>query len=611
MIQPMLFSLILLVTSCVEGTAVRRGLASSKSTGLAGAANGSTTNSGAIGGGSSTTTDSTLISQRVELSHLVDPFDGTYKKKLTIPKNFKGYLYLAGLNISALSNKFVKVRFNFGVDKQSVILDTTVARAPGIIPKTDIQVLVIDMSNKPFSKMRLGYDLYDYTDYTTDPSKEIVSNPRDNALYCRGLKLEDDPTFIPTTQSSSCSAYTDRCLYSYAKIVDSTLFDNRVVAGSTDKYSSIPTRPQVWSEAAGVRSPLVTSLAGSVCLPDENSVVGLNELFDSTAPDIGYDLSTLVNGYYYRGPYRSIDDSNWQVNSDAIFNTNGFGLFQTRDYRTSLITDLHSLNTGFRSLMFPRAGKLSLPLGVRYMGSTDHFGSRTKSYSTSAGVSNYVDGCNIRALNYDPYTNEGISSCNVNSSIEIFYIQDGKEVSIAVDKSIKLQLIRPSLTNFEGKEVLTTAFKQCENSNSCGADECCFNSRCWSKDLVTQCVDQTPVIGNQAIGATCASDFECSTLCCNQSTGSCAPHNPNGSGQIFCGKSAGQSCVSKEFCAQEPVISCNIVKSGFKLDGSVACALKCSPVMTYGDCKAGTCVPPTQPAVPNFDPNDCTKAVDP
>jgi hypothetical protein len=59
------------------------------------------------------------------------------------------------------------------------------------------------------------------------------------------------------------------------------------------------------------------------------------------------------------------------------------------------------------------------------------------------------------------------------------------------------------------------------------------------------------------------------------------------------------------------VVTCKIVKTGFKLDGTVACALRCPAVMTFGDCKSGICVPPAQPPVPAFDPNDCSKAVDP
>lgn len=600
---PLLLSLMVALTSCVQATG-RRGIASigSKITGKPGAVTGS----GAVGvtDPTNTTPADPLATQRVELSHLVDPFDGTYKKKLTLPKNYKGNLYLAGLNVSALSSKIVYVRFNFGTDKQSVTLNTTVARAPGIVPKTDIQVLVVDMNSSPFNKLRLPYDLYDYNDYT-DPTKEIVTDPRDGGLYCRGLKLEDDPTFTAYTQSSTCSTATDRCLYSYAKVVDSTLYSDQMVNSISYRVSSIPTRSQVWTESSGVRSPSVSSLAGTACLPDDDNVSTVNQEFDLNLLSLGFDLPIL--GYYYRGPYRSIDDANWQLSGAAVYNSTS-GLFQTP-------SAIAAMTTGYHSFLFPRAGKLSLGQGISYLGSSlNKIGSRTKMLSDSTGTSQYVDGCNFRTLNYDPSSNEGIGSCNVDSSIDVFYMSGTQEVMITTDKSIKLQLIRPSLTNYQGKEVLTTAFKRCDSSATCGSNECCFNSRCWSKDLVTQCVDQTPVYGNQQIGANCTSDFECTSLCCNQSTGSCAPHNPNGTTPIFCSKTAGQQCVSQEFCAQVPVSTCKIVKTGVNTaTGAISCALRCNPVMTYGDCKGGFCIPPVPPPVPAFDPinPDCSKAVDP
>ena len=594
---PLILSVLLLLNSCVQATGSR--MKSVTKAGLTGSKNiGTAIGSGAVASDPTATTDPTLFTQKIELSHLVDPFDGTYKKKLTLPKNFKGNLYIAGLNVAALTNKIVSVRFNFGVDKQSVTLNATIARAPGITPKTDIQVLVVDMNSRPFNLMRLGYDLYDYNDYN-DPTKDVVSDGRDGGLYCRGLMLEDDPTFIAASNISTCSGGTDKCLYSYAKIVDSTLYTTS--GGNTT--STIPTRAEVWTENGGVRSPSVATMSSSACLPDDGHKNSINDLFSLTLPTLAYDdrIFGLANSGIYRGPYRSINDSQWQITGDARYNATT-GIFQVGST---------SLSTGYRSMLFPRAGKLSLGQGVVYQGSATNPPAREKTISDSTGTTKYVDGCNIRALNYDPSTNEGISSCNVNASIEVFYMLDGKEVNITTDKSIKLQLIRASLTNYQGKEVLSTAFKRCENSSTCGGDECCFNSRCWSKDLVTQCVDQTPVIGNQEIGANCTSDYECSSLCCNQSTGSCAPHNPNGSTPLFCNKPAGQLCVSKEFCQQIAVVTCKVVKSGFKADGTAACTLRCPAVMTYGDCKAGACVPPAQPIVPPFDPNNCTGAVDP
>lgn len=582
---------IFISASCVENQAVR-----SKRT-IAGS-NLADDGDESVGDGSDKNevpTSSSLQSVKVELSHLVDPFDGTYKKKITIPKNYKGYLYLAGLNVAALQDKLVKVRFSFGLDRQSVVLNATVARAPGIVPKTDIQVLMIDMNSKPLSKMRLNYDLFDYNDYS-DPDTEVVSNPRDSGLYCRGLKLEDDPTFQGT--GTTCSAVADKCLYSYAKVVDATLYN------AATGITSIPTRPQVWAiDTSGVRSPSYSSASSTMCLPDYDDYTAINELFGTALTAISYN--DLVLGLKYRGPYRAINTTGWHIQGDAIFNTTK-GLFEVP------YSGLDPY-TGHRSLLFPRSGKLSLSQGIYYLGSTDRFGVRGTLVADALGTSKYVDGCNLRTMNYDTFSSEGIGSCNLTSSIEIFYVKDGKEISITSDKTIKLQLIRASLTNYEGKEVLTSAFKKCDNSTTCGYDECCFNSRCWSKELVTQCLDQVPVIGNQEVGTSCVSDFECSSLCCNQATGSCAPHNPNsGTAPVSCGKEVGQRCISKEFCKPQYVETCKIVKlPNLTQNGSLACTLRCTAVETYGDCKNGYCLPATIPPVPNFNPNDCSQAVDP
>ncbi len=596
-----LLMLVVVLSSCVQGTGTRKSTSKSGSN-LTGSGSGSGTGSGSLPNGGTIGSGGTLQSVKVELSHLVDPFEGTYKKKLTIPKNFKGNLYLAGLNVSALADKIVKVRFNFGLDRQSVVLNATVGRAPGIIPQTDIQVLMVDMNSKPFSKMRLNYDLYDYNDYS-DASKEPVVDPRNGSLYCRGLQLEDDPTFnAATAANGNCSTGADKCLYAYAKVVDATLYNGGI--------TSIPTRPQIWTDSSGVRSPSLATSNSSVCLPDLLPNIGFNEL-------LGLPLST-VSGYgspvgslTYQGPYRAINTTSWKISSDAIF-ASGKGLFESLPFVSPFDVNNPATYIGYKSYLFPRAGKITLNQDVKYLGGSDKFGARTGFTASSSGTSDYVDGCNLRVMNYDVATTESIGSCNVNANIEVFYMKDGVEVNITTDNSIKLQLIRPSTLNFEGKEVLNTAFKRCENSSVCGSDECCFNQRCWSKDLVTQCVDQMPVIGNQPVGFNCSSDYECSSLCCNASTGTCAPHNPNGTAPAFCAKTPGQKCVSQEFCQPQYVATCKIVKLPTpNPDGSVACTLRCPAVETYGTCVAGYCKPPAIPPVPAFNPADCSLAVDP
>lgn len=536
-----------------------------------------------------------IQSVKVELSHLVDPFDGTYKKKVTIPKNYKGNLYIAGLNVSALSGKLVKVRFNYGIDRQSVVLDATVARAPGIIPQTDIQVLVVNMNSRPLNKMRLPYDLYDYNDYASDPSKEPVTNGRDSGLYCRGLQVADDPT---STNSTTCTRATDKCLYSYAKITDATLYN------SATGLTNLPSRPQVWTTTNGVRNPTISSSASTMCLPDSEDKDALNSLYSLSLG--GLSIPTTVLGMQYRGPYRAINPDGWAITSLAIYNSDKKGLYEVAS---------GTAYSGYRSLMFPRAGRLDLPQDAKYLGSSDRFGvtSKRSVQVASGGVTpDYVDGCNLRVQNYNVATTEGINSCNVNGSIEVFYMKDNVEVNITTDKSIKLQVIRPSLTDSEGKEVLNTSFKRCETSSTCGTGECCFNSRCWSNDLVSQCVDTTPIIGNQENGANCASDYECSSLCCNASKGTCSPHSTTGTSPILCSKLPGESCVAREFCAKEAVNVCKMVKARNN-DGSATCNLRCSPVETFGTCStAGRCVPPVTPPMPIIDPlNPCKDAVDP
>jgi hypothetical protein len=581
--------LVLAMTSCIGGKLSngRKSLATSNSTGTNGT--GGTAGNGAIS--DTTTTDSTTISsQKIELSHLVDPFTGTYKKKITVPKNYKGYMYIAGLNLSALSGKIIKVRLNFGIDRQSIVLGATLARAPGITPKTDIQVLVLDLNKRPFQDMRLPYDLYDYNEYNSDSTLEPVTNPLDGGLYCRGVRLADDPTFIVSTDGDTCKDAEDKCLYSYAKIEDAAFYN--LSTGLT----TTPTKPGVWANGTVLDSSQVSGM----CLAD-NSYANFISNFSMFIP----------SGYTYSGPYRPINQSSWYISSNALFGsvtsgsiTNYHGLFET-----GTASDKTSW---YRSLLFPRAGTLNLNSNVNYFGSTSKFGTRGSMVSDSTGTTKYVDGCNIRAMNYETATNEGIGSCNVSATIDVYYMSGTSEVSITSTNSLKLQLSRASLTNSEGAQVLSSSFKSCESSTTCGADECCYNNRCWSKDLVSQCVDDVAQTGNREIGTSCTSDYQCASLCCDSSTGACAAHNPTAATPVLCSKQSGQNCVAKEFCAKEYVPVCKLYKNGYNADGTVKCTIRCPTVATYGSCVAGACVAPKgQTDTSAFNLTTCEGALDP
>lgn len=606
----------LFLSACIGQKSISTKRLSSKIVSPTVLGNGSSGGSGAVADTTSTNTSTTLSSTKVELSSLVDPFTGTFKKKVTIPKNFSGSLYIYGLNLSALASKIIKVRFNFGLDNQSQVFTSTLAHAPGITPATDVQVLVVDMSNRPFQNMRLPYDLYDYNDYNSDSSLAPVMDPLDGGLYCRGVQLSDDPTFVATNTKGTCSSETDKCLYTYAKIADSTYY-------SATGFTSTPTSIGVWTTSTAWTNSLIYGM----CLPD---IAGDN---------IAYFPNNITVGsanYSFQGPYRPINltSSNNGVTTltgwnnsllnDAVFGCiasdgvtpcsaipNGSTL--TKVYRGLFQSgNINNKATWSQSLLFPRAGTLQLNSGINYLGSISRFGTRSTMTSDSTGTTKFVDGCNLRVQNYDAPSNEGIGSCNVTGSIEIFYMNGSSEVSITKSNELKLQLSKASITNSVGTQVLSSDFKACSSSTTCGSNECCYNSRCWSKDLVSQCVDDVAQTGNREIGTSCTSDYQCASLCCNSSTGACAAHNPTAAVPVYCSKQAGDRCVSQEYCAQESVPVCKLYTNGFNQDGTIKCTVRCPTVSAFGTCFNSKCVAPVgQTDTSAFDLVKCTGAIAP
>src|SRR5690606_25996678 len=127
----------------------------------------------------------------------------------------------------------------------------------------------------------------------------------------------------------------------------------------------------------------------------------------------------------------------------------------------------------------------------------------------SAGDTDWMDGCNKRVSTFDSYANETIASCNVVATIEILATDNsGQEIVLNTSSKVKLQLSRASTKNYDGQEVLYSSLNSCTNSSACGGNECCFNSRCWSKEIVSQCLEEVDIIGNLATGEVCSSDYE-------------------------------------------------------------------------------------------------------
>lgn len=611
-ISSILVLVALLLSGCMpEGARTARKTLAGQNVGT-GDGNGDQGGPGA-GPGDSTLDDSLLDTitdnGKVELRHIIDPETGNYRTKVTLPKNYNGYLYLSGLNVTSLSNRLIKVRFKFGRELEPITVPAVVTRGEGITPATDIEVLAINMSSRPFENIRLIYDLYDYNDYYESGSEnnsEPVQDPLDGGLYCRGLKLEHDPTFNVTATNTACDQAGETCLYAYAKILDGGLVNN------TSNIRTNPSEPQIDVLGGGYSN---NSQAEKLkrCLPDNadpanlSSVLGINPALAGVVYG-----NVIVPNYRYEGPYRVLAQNTWQISGGALFSTvNGVtkasGIFQN-----SFTPGVAS--QGYNSFLFPRASKMSLSSSVEHFASQFPFEPRSLEFVPSAGDTRWMDGCNARVSTYNSFTNETIGSCNVSATIEIL-AQDnsGQDVVLNVSSKVKLQLTRASTKNFDGREVLYSSLNSCTNSSACGGDECCFNSRCWSKEIVSQCLEEVDIIGNLATGEVCSSDYECSSFCCNQSTNTCAVHVNSEDQQVLCGKSPGQACVAKEWCRKENVPTCFKVKTGLTPEGQQLCALRCYNVPTFGDCINRTCVAPIPPPVPSFDPEnpDCSDAVDP
>ncbi len=583
------------------------------------------------------------VEAKVEIRHLIEPKiddngpGGTYTRKLTIPKNYNEYLYLAGINVSTLSDRIIKVRFKFGLDASPITVPATLATAPGLTPQTDVEVLVLDMRSEPFRNIRLVYDLFDYNDYdfgASDPEPGVLTEPvqfnRDEKLYCRGLKLEDDPTFDGTV-ANGCNGPESVCKYAYAKIMDKGLVQENWISPVLPTELNIATEFNLNDDPNSValerclpNNPLGTEhTIGATHFPFSASFnSGSNEWeIASSSLKALFDGSEYLGSYYYQGPYFATNTSNWEIGDSALLGE--YGVFK-RFLSTNTVPGIDSAEVQFgaQARLFPLETKFDLPNGVQYMGSSLPGDYKTLMQTASNTQSQWMDGCNARVSSMlNDYNGEHIGSCNVTATIEILAVDDdGKEKVVDVSDEVKLQLVKPAQLDTNGDNVLLSSFQSCNSSSQCGSDSCCISGRCWSKSIVSQCVEDQPSYGNLLPGDSCQSDNQCASLCCNQATGQCAVHDTQSDPAVYCSKPSGQSCIAKEWCMKHPVTQCYIVNTGFDAQGQKTCALRCYTYEKHGDCQSssgsvvGVCVPPEQPSMPVFnpaDPNRCDTAIDP
>ena len=571
----------------------------------------------------------------IKLRSIFDPHFGSYRSKITIPKNYDGLLYLSGLNITSLRDRFIKVRFNFGRSREPITLEGTIGQGEGMTPQTDTEFIILDLKDRPFENVRLLYNLFDYNNYwdttTGTESKIPVDDPRDFHLYCRGLKLADDHTFNDINANGLCDATGEKCLYAYAKIKDKGLLDRSTM------HSLIPKNIHINLNEAGIENDSVQDHLYR-CLPDSLNVAQVNNLLNLQTP-----LSSLVYNtsiykhiheksgnailssrsgitnyiqhthYVYQGPFKAFSSASWEISDRAIFSpvsntTSPLGIFQEHIGTTA------NPNLGYKSFLFPRATRLKLNAGIEHFASTAPFGPRTiiSGGLASPGETDFMDGCNRRVQTYDSFFNEDISSCNVTATIEVLQEdRRGNEVVIGYYRDIKLQLIRSSLRNEQGQELLPSSFNKCSSSHACANDECCYNGACWSKKVVSKCLDENEDVGHGRTGEICQTDYECASLCCNQSTSRCAPHK-KGENQldVLCSKAPGQTCVGQEWCRVDYLPRCFKITTGTTPRGEQMCAKRCYSVPVFGTCINGICEAPSI-MYENIDTSNCDDAIDP
>jgi len=378
---------------------------------------GSTPTGGDLQGGNA------IAVAKVEIRHLVEPKiddnhdGGAYLRKLTLPKNYDGYLYVAGLNISTLADRNVSVRFKFGQNRSPITIPATVSTAPGIIPQTNIDVLVLDLRHKPFQNVQLVYDLFDYNDYDfsgADPSKltEPVEFNRNNKLFCRGLELEDDPTFGGNL-NTGCNGATDECKYAYAKVLDKGL----IKLGALN-IPIIPSEAQIENNGNGYYND-PNELKLKRCLPDSPLLGNYIYHKHDSNPLLDTILSlndTFVVGsetYRFEGPYRPEQVAQWRISGAAIWGPNG--IFQG----SLTTTNSAGINYGIQSRLFPIYTTFNLSNGVEYFSSDIATNANDVDNMSGNGITDYMDGCNARATSRHSVTGEHIGSCHVSALIEI------------------------------------------------------------------------------------------------------------------------------------------------------------------------------------------------
>ncbi len=554
----------------------------------------------------------------LEINYFVDPETGNISEKLSIPKNYGGNLYLAIDRLDEMSDKILYARFRFGYLRDFPReAQATIGVAPGLIPGTTQSVLIISLANRPFNSIPLDYDLFDYNTYNFSSSVVgIEQNNRDKDLYCRGLRIEDDPT----STSGSCENINDKCLYGFAKIEDKGWYDS-----DNNQYINL-INPQVALDGFstdGIDRYALDSNSRFLtkCLNDE-AIQNLFKPADGGQSFVSHGNSFSFSGqpFIYHGPFTGINSFQWEIKSNAIWNSQ-HGLFQ------QFLGPVRNIDAGYKSYLFPRFSKLTISSDVEYIAS-EKAGDplALQNELDSDGKTYWMSGCNLRVTTKND-DGEHIGSCNVSADIEIFYRENGSETVIAstrwdsISKKVKLQLLQEGDLN-SSNGILNADYRTCNSDSACADNECCYNGRCWSDELVSQC-DGGSSGSAQPNGAICSNssgeivDSMCLSGCCRgplpgttENPGIlCRPHDP-GSG-TYCNKPTGSSCILSEMCGRQLITKERLIKFS---ESPGDCGVKVCKSCEYKICDgaSNTCQERTDnnETIDDFDPSNpvCTGA---
>ena len=148
-----------------------------------------------------------------------------------------------------------------------------------------------------------------------------------------------------------------------------------------------------------------------------NANFGTNDsgtVSDGAGSGAPFEIGTGGPSYRYKGPFRAIGASQWEISRCAVFfeamtgTGTGIGLNYPAGVFQNSLAGSGDPNFGYGSFLFPRSGKMSINPEIDHFSSLTPFGNHTLETLVAAGDTAWMYGCNLRVTNYDAFSNEGI-----------------------------------------------------------------------------------------------------------------------------------------------------------------------------------------------------------